>query len=102
MAGPAVGRSRTGRPGEIEIAAYACRRSPGASADAGSIPAASIFLGRCANVRLVISWGRLRSVAEGIRASRLLAFRPSPFRQAAHGFVDARAGLFDLLHVEPP
>src|SRR6059036_2216182 len=27
MAGPAVGRSRTGRPGEIEIAAYACRRS---------------------------------------------------------------------------
>src|SRR5881397_1396779 len=41
MAGPAVGRSRTGRPGETEIAAYACRRSPGASADAGSIPAAS-------------------------------------------------------------
>ena len=50
----------------------------------------------------------LLEVARGVardaiscRASELLAFQPIPFRQAAYGFVDIRAGLFDLLHVEP-
>src|SRR5437764_14972037 len=58
MAGPAVGRSRTGRPGEIQIAAYACRRSPGASADAGSIPAASTLRAHDApNVGYVVNEG---------------------------------------------
>src|SRR5262245_34355365 len=42
MASPAVGRSRTSCPGESPRATYACRRSAGASAAAGSIPAASM------------------------------------------------------------
>jgi hypothetical protein len=48
MASPAVGRSRTSRPGETPSATYACRRFVGASADAGSIPAASIRLAKSA------------------------------------------------------
>ena len=32
------------------------------------------------------------------RASELFAFQPIPFRQAAYGFVDVRARLFDVLH----
>ena len=42
MAGPAVGRLRTGRPGEIKAQATLVEALPGAAADAGSIPAASI------------------------------------------------------------
>ena len=33
--------------------------------------------------------------------SELVVFRPVPFREAAYGFANIRAGLFDLLHVEP-
>jgi aspartate/methionine/tyrosine aminotransferase len=43
MAGPAVGRLRTGRPGEIQAQPKLVDAHPGASADAGSIPAASII-----------------------------------------------------------
>ena len=52
---------------------------------------------------------RLLEVARGVardaiscRASELFAFQPIPSRQAAYGLVDIRAGLFDVLHVEPP
>jgi hypothetical protein len=43
MAGPAVGRLRTGRPGEIKAQARLVDALPGAAADGGSIPPASIF-----------------------------------------------------------
>src|SRR6266540_311049 len=46
MAGPAVGRLRTGRPGETKAQATLVDALPGATADAGSIPAASIGSGR--------------------------------------------------------
>jgi hemoglobin len=41
MAGPAVGRLRTGRPGEIKAQATLVDALPGAAADGGSIPPAS-------------------------------------------------------------
>jgi hypothetical protein len=41
MAGPAVGRLRTGRPGEIKAQARLVDALPGAAADGGSIPPAS-------------------------------------------------------------
>src|SRR5205814_10559446 len=72
MAGPAVGRSRTGRPGETEIAAYACRRSPGASADAGSIPAASTrFRANEPTSRRLYRWSlSARSADQSLRYGR--------------------------------
>src|SRR5438067_9682625 len=70
MAGPAVGRSRTGRPGETEIAAYACRRSPGASADAGSIPAASTATGSRSAKRRYVRVDSRAAVAEAIARER--------------------------------
>ena len=44
MAGPAVGRLPSGRPGETKGRAKLVEALPGAIADAGSIPAASIEL----------------------------------------------------------
>ena len=43
MAGPAVGRLLSGRPGETKERAKLVEALPGAIADAGSIPAASTF-----------------------------------------------------------
>ena len=43
MASPAVGRLRTGRPGETKAQPKLVDALAGASADAGSIPAASTF-----------------------------------------------------------
>ncbi len=43
MAGPAVGRLPSGRPGETKGRAKLVEALPGAIADAGSIPAASTF-----------------------------------------------------------
>ena len=37
-----------------------------------------------------------------LEGSESFAFQPIPSHQAAYGFVDVRAGLFDVLHIEPP
>src|SRR5262245_53544140 len=64
MAGPAVGRLHSGRPGETPSAGYACRRSVGAAADAGSIPAASTsWLSRAVLRAVVIAAGPVATEA---------------------------------------
>src|SRR5438034_10540050 len=69
MAGPAVGRLPSGRPGETKGRAKLVEALPGAIADAGSIPAASIDLrargvanrpsGRGADYALIVKRGVL-------------------------------------------
>jgi hypothetical protein len=56
MAGPAVGRLHSGRPGEIKEQPKLVDALSGASADAGSIPAASTFWLNRAD--LAVSFGR--------------------------------------------
>ena len=42
-----------------------------------------------------------RRCARSFAASELLVVQPMPSREAAYGFANIGAGLFDLLHVEP-